>query len=389
MNGYMNVILCDHTEREHLLPLTFTRPVGKIRIGIFTIDEKWRNYSGAQVSFKTQPYLQDLFPQTTTDNNFFVNGALLPTSNIIDEIFALQNEQSLFKGEQWLATRSSHADFTQDSGNRKEFTSECHILNRPWLIFQLNAWALQQDFDWITSHRISAPVPNYVTLIGENIFIEPDAVIMPSIINATTGPVYIGQHAEIMEGSMVRGSLALLDHAQLKMGAKVYGATTIGPHSRVGGEVNNAVIFGYSNKGHDGFIGNTVVGEWCNLGADTNTSNLKNNYADVKIHSYALNRSESTGGQFCGLIMGDHAKCGINTMFNTGTVCGIFANVFDSGFPHRRIPDFGWGGASGFKVFRYDDAMEVAERVMERRNVQLTDDWRAVYLYLFQQLTKS
>ena len=217
--------------------------------------------------------------------------------------------------------------------------------------------------------------------------IEEGAVVRPCIINCESGPVFLAKGSEVMEGCLIRGGLALMEGAQLKMGAKIYGPTTIGPHSKVGGEVNNAVIFGFSNKGHDGFLGNSVIGEWCNLGADTNTSNLKNNYADVKIFNYALNRSESTGGQFCGLTMGDHAKSGINTMFNTGTVCGIFANVFGSGFPHRRIPDFGWGGAEGFKIFRIGEALEAAEKVMSRRGIELNDDWRKVFDHLYHELS--
>ena len=248
---------------------------------------------------------------------------------------------------------------------------------------------MREDFEWIRNNQeVSKGNHHGVVMIGDDIFIEHGATVRPSVVlNSEAGPIYIAKNAEVMEGCLVRGGLALMESSTLKLGSKIYGATTIGPHSKVGGEVNNAVIFGYSNKGHDGFIGNTVIGEWCNLGADTNTSNLKNNYADVKIHNYALGRSESTGGQFCGLTMADHSKSGINTMFNTGTVCGIFANVFGAGFPHRRIPDFGWGGAEGFKTFRINDALDVAEKVMARRGIELTDEWKSIYTHLFDQVT--
>lgn len=385
-----NIILCDHNERDHLLPLTFTRPVGKIRIGIWTIEEKWQHYASAQVSFRTQDYLQRVFPEESTNDNYYVNGALIPTSKLVDQILALDNDASLFDGDQWLATRSVSQLSTVGEGERKVAVGEVRVISRPWKIFQWNGWALEQDFEQLRDSVEQAPVPEGVHVSGSNILIEQGAKVRPgTVINAENAPVYIAKGAEVMEGSLIRGGLALLNGSSLKMGAKVYGPTTIGPHSKVGGEVNNSIIFGYSNKGHDGFIGNTVIGEWCNLGADTNTSNLKNNYSDVKVHSYALGRSESTGGQFCGLTMGDHAKSGINTMFNTGTVCGIFANVFGAGFPHRKIPDFGWGGADGFKTFRLRDALDVAQRMMERRGIELTQDWVDVYTHLFERLTSQ
>ena len=263
-----------------------------------------------------------------------------------------------------------------------ELNAEVKIISRSWRIFQWNGEEITSDLALVRNNGSSAAVPDGVTLIGDDIFIEEGATLRPCTINTETGPVYIGKNAEVMEGSLVRGPFALMNDSVLKMGAKIYGATTIGPHSKVGGEVNNCVIFGYSNKAHDGFIGNSVIGEWCNLGADTNTSNLKNNYAVVKVHNYALNRSESTESQFCGLMMADHAKAGINTMFNTGTVCGVFANVIGAGFPHRRIPDFGWGGAEGFKSYRLNDALEVARIVMSRRSIELTDDIRDMYTHV-------
>ena len=340
------------------------------------------------MGYQTQSYLQGAF-EGIEKCDFAVNGCVIPTASFVAELQGLSQGESLFDGDHWLATRSAAFDkAAAETGSRKQTQSDCKRIDRNWKIFQLNEWAMREDFAWLKENtQETQPVPAGVTVIGDDILIEKGAIVRPSIINTETGPVYLAKDSEIMEGSLVRGGLALMEGSQLKMGAKIYGSTTIGPHSKVGGEVNNAVIFGYSNKGHDGFLGNSVIGEWCNLGADTNTSNLKNNYADVKIYNYALKRSESTGGQFCGLTMGDHAKSGINTMFNTGTVCGIFANVFGGDFPHRNIPDFGWGGSEGFKTFRIADALEVAEKVMIRRGIELSAEWRAIYTHLFEELT--
>jgi UDP-N-acetylglucosamine diphosphorylase/glucosamine-1-phosphate N-acetyltransferase len=217
------------------------------------------------------------------------------------------------------------------------------------------------------------------------LFLEPGAKAQASIFNTQTGPIYLGKDSEVMEGCLVRGGLALCEGAGLKMGAKIYGPTTIGPHAKVGGEVNNSVILGYSNKGHEGFLGNSVLGEWCNLGADTNNSNLKNTYDAVDIWDYAQGRYRSTGLQFCGLFMGDHAKTGINTMLNTGTVVGVAANVFGGGFPPKFIPDFSWGGAEGLTTHRLDKALQTAKAVMARRNTPLTEAAAQLLQAVFQQ----
>ncbi len=378
----MNIILTDHQERDHLLPLTYTRPVAKLRVGLFTIEEKWQRMAAdATISFKAQDYMSKVFPEKDADDNLYVNGAAIPTIELIQELIGLADGESLYQGEAWIATRSA-SKLTEMPASGSELNAEVKIISRSWRIFQWNGEEITSDLALVRNNGSSAAVPDGVTLIGDDIFIEEGATLRPCTINTETGPVYIGKNAEVMEGSLVRGPFALMNDSVLKMGAKIYGATTIGPHSKVGVEVNNCVIFGYSNKAHDGFIGNSVIGEWCNLGADTNTSNLKNNYAVVKVHNYALNRSESTESQFCGLMMADHAKAGINTMFNTGTVCGVFANAFGAGFPHRRIPDFGWGGAEGFKSYRLNDALEVARIVMSRRSIELTDDIRDMYTHV-------
>ena len=254
-----------------------------------------------------------------------------------------------------------------------------------WDIFSKNGAAIKADFDLITKNRTSAPIPEKtVAFNSEAIFIEEGAKLPLCVLNATDGPIYIGKNAEIMEGSMVRGPFALCEESTLKMGTKIYGSTTVGPHSKVGGEVNNSVFFGYSNKGHDGFLGNSVIGEWCNLGADTNNSNLKNNYAEVRLWSYETENFAKTGLQFCGLMMGDHSKCGINTMFNTGTVVGVSANIFGSGFPRNFIPSFSWGGAKGFTTYLTSKAFEVAKVVMLRRGIELSEQESAILEHVFE-----
>ena len=261
------------------------------------------------------------------------------------------------------------------------------MIERPWDIFTLNAGAIEDDFNRLTAGRTSAPVPSSNRVInGDRVFLEEGARAECAILNAHTGAIYLGRDSEVMEGVMIRGPFALGDQGVIKMGAKIYGATTVGPGAKAGGEINNSVIFGNSNKAHDGFLGNSVIGEWCNLGADTNNSNLKNNYSEVKVWSYAEKTIVGTGLQFCGLFMGDHSKCGINTMFNTGTVVGVFANIFGAGFPAKHIPSFTWGMPEEGTLFLPDKAIELAERVMARRNVMLSDADRELVsqLYLMQ-----
>lgn len=269
------------------------------------------------------------------------------------------------------------------------FTGSVLAIRKTWDIFSNNAVVLQSDFDLVTKGRKSEPIPDTNQVKNpENIFIEEGAVVDFCILNASTGPIYIGKNALMMEGCTVRGGLALCDNAILKMGAKIYGAVTAGPGSKLGGEVNNAVLFANSNKGHDGFLGNSVLGEWCNIGADTNTSNLKNNYAPVRLWNYKIEGFEKTGLQFCGLMMGDHSKCGINVMFNTGTVVGVSANIFGSGFPRNFIPSFSWGGASGYTTFRTNKAFEVAEAMMKRRNMEFNGTEAKILEHVFELTQK-
>ncbi|MFO7657265.1 MAG: GlmU family protein [Bacteroidales bacterium] len=385
-------ILFDGPSRDHLLPLTYTRPVAEIRIGILTIREKWEKILNSHCSFLTQGYLKEKYHCHNGKENILINGSVTPSQKLAEEVGRLRQGSRLIKENLLIACNIADRDaetisFEEiDKYPSVESGAEITQLAHVWDIFSKNGEELKKDFDILTKGRKSMPLSNTNKVIHpENVFLEEGAVAECAVINATEGPVYLGKDAEIMEGSLVRGALALCEHASLKMGAKIYGPTTIGPHSKVGGEVNNAVIFGYSNKAHDGFLGNSVIGEWCNIGADTNTSNLKNNYAGVKLWNYQKEGFTDTGLQFCGLIMGDHSKCGINTMFNTGTVIGVSANIFGDGFPRNFIPSFSWGGASGFILYNFSKAMEVAEIVMKRRKVSLTATDKKILEEIFSQ----
>lgn len=368
----MNYILFDQN-REQLLPLTFTRPVCDLRIGILTIREKWSRLLDAEISTLTEDYLSEKYPCVESGDNVLINGGICPTAELVNAISSLEDGQQLVKDGKLLAYRTSNVSKdTLKSDSGIEFTSEVLAVEYPWDIFSKNGEGIKQDYEMITNGRTSQKLSDSNTVIGDgDIFLEEGAKAEACIFNTSAGPIYLGKNSEVMEGSVIRGPFALCESSTIKLSAKIYGPTTVGPHSKVGGEVNNSVIIGYSNKGHDGFLGNSVLGEWCNLGADTNNSNLKNNYDQVRVWSYAEERFAKTGLQFCGLIMGDHSKSGINTMFNTGTVVGVSTNVFGSGFPRTFIPSFQWGGASGFVEYNKAKALATAERVMARRGIEL------------------
>lgn len=386
----MNYILFDGPSRNQLLPFTYTRPVADIRVGILTIREKWEKYLGITTTTITEDYLSEKYDMVELDFNVLINASYLPNADIVELIKGLECNQAIFKGEDVIAfyTKESQENIDLSTFETIDYKGDILKIDHTWDIFSKNDEAIANDFELITTNRVSQPIPVSNNIIApENIFIEEGAVVEFATLNASKGPIYIGKNAEIMEGSIVRGALALCNNAVLKLGAKIYGATTIGPYSKVGGEVNNSVIFGYSNKGHDGFLGNSVLGEWCNIGADSNNSNLKNNYAEVKLWDYSKNSFSRTGLQFCGLMMGDHSKCGINTMFNTGTVIGVSANVFGGGFPRNFIPSFSWGGSSGFVTYLTAKAFEVAKIVMARRNVEFTAQDEAILTHVFEQTT--
>ncbi|KOS06189.1 glucose-1-phosphate thymidylyltransferase [Flavobacterium akiainvivens] len=387
----MNYILFDGPVRTALLPFTFTRPVADIRIGILTIREKWEKYLGYTTTTITEEYLMDKFPMVEMEANVLINAAYLPNEVLAEMVSALEENQAILAGDDIVAfyTKDTQEEVDFDSYEIIEYTDEVIKVEHVWDIFQKNDIAIREDFELLTEGRKSLPIPASVnTIAPENIFIEEGAKLEFVTLNASTGPIYIGKNTEIMEGSIIRGPFALCEGAVVKLAAKVYGATTVGPECRIGGEVSNSVLFGYSNKGHDGFLGNSVLGEWCNLGADTNNSNLKNNYEEVKLWSYEKGGFVKTGLQFCGLMMGDHSKSGINTMFNTGTVVGVCANIFGSGFPRNFIPSFSWGGAAGMVTYDVKKAFETAGIVMSRRNVAFTEQDETILAEVYQQTEK-
>ncbi len=383
----MNYILFDGPSRNQLLPFTYTRPVADIRFGILTIREKWEKYLEVTTTTITEEYLSEKYPMVELEHNVMINASYCPNAELVAIIKNLKENQAVFKGEDVIAffTLEAQENIDLNTFEAIEFNGDVLLIEHTWDIFSKNGEAIIQDFSLLIKGRKSQPIPTSNNIIApENIFIEEGASLEFATLNASKGPIYIGKNAEIMEGGLIRGPFALCNDATLKMAAKIYGPTTVGPYSKVGGEVNNSVLFGYSNKGHEGFLGNSVIGEWCNLGADTNNSNLKNNYAEVRLWDYETESFARTGLQFCGLMMGDHSKCGINTMFNTGTVIGVNANIFGSGFPRNFVPSYSWGGSSGFTTYQTRKAFEVAEVVMSRRNIEFSEQEKSILLTVFE-----
>jgi UDP-N-acetylglucosamine diphosphorylase/glucosamine-1-phosphate N-acetyltransferase len=369
----MAIILFDDTTHHTLLPLTFTRPVANLRTGILTIAEKWGRRLNADFSYHTQTYLQGKFPLIIEEENIFINGAVCPDEGLLEAIDKLQPGQALKGLDKLIAIKLNKTDAESfnagaDFYNAVNYEERFTFIRNPEDIFRQNAVELEKDFTFLTKGRSSAAVSSTNTIIGDRFFAEEGAVAECSTFNTTNGSIYLGKNTEVWEGTHIRGAFALCNDSQVKMGTKIYSGTTVGPFSRVGGEINNAVIWGFTSKGHEGYLGNSVLGEWCNIGADSNNSNLKNNYAEVKLWDYTTQRFRKTGLQVCGLIMGDHSKCGINTMFNTGTVVGVGANVFGAGYPRNFIPDFAWGGAQGYEVYGLKKMFETTQRVFDRRD---------------------
>lgn len=382
----MNYILFDGPSRDNLLPFTFTRPVAEVRVGIMTIREKWNKWLKSETSLQTQDYLSGKWPLAKKDKNIFIDASILPDQSLIEAISNLSEGEKLVQGELIIAYFSEEIS---EAGTVVEYSEEFIQIKNTWDIFSKNGEAIESDFDILTKGRKSQPIPDSVFAKNpDRIFIEEGAELDNCSLNASSGAIYVGKDSLIMEGATIRGPLALCDHAVIKMGAKIYGPTTLGPNCKAGGEINNAVLFQNSNKGHDGFLGNSVLGEWCNLGADTNNSNLKNNYAEVRLWDYNKEGFSKTGLQFCGLIMGDHSKCAINTMFNTGTVVGVSANIFGSGFPRNFVPSFSWGGSAGMSIYKLDKVFETAELVVKRRNLELTEEDKKILENVFEQTSK-
>ena len=387
------IVLFDGQCHKSLLPLSFTRPVAHLRVGILTILEKWEYYLDQKVDVRCKDFLSSKFSSFENSADIGILAGLLPDADLVEVILGLDSNTILMCNEDVLAI----SPLPKNDANMEELLAKysvvqydlpVSIIKRPSDIFLKNGDQLEVDFPLLTVGKSSLDIDQSNTLIGDSIFIEEGARVSASIINAEDGPVYIGKNAQVMEGSLIRGPFALLDNSTLKMGAKIYGPTTFGPHCKVGGEVGNSVIQGYSNKAHDGYLGNSVIGEWCNLGADTNTSNLKNNYSSVKTWNYATETMEDSGTQYCGLTMGDHSKCGINTMFNTGTVVGVFANVFGGGFPAKFIPSFSWGGAIESVDYELEKALNLADVVMKRRDLELSKEDQQLLENIFELTAK-
>lgn len=378
----MNIILFDGEEWENLLPLTFTKPVASLRMGVLSFAERWEKILNTTISYQTQSYLEEKFSTNYQSENIFINPSFFPTTELIHYIKELELNQSILFNGRLVAVKTTE-EFPRITSKIISLEKTIHIKNS-WDLFTYNFQAIEFDFEILTKGRASQPISETNNVLHpEKIFIEEGAKVEFSILNASEGPIYIGKEAEIMEGCMIRGGLALCEHGKINMGAKIYPGCTVGPYCKVGGELNNAILMAYSNKGHDGFLGNAVLGEWCNLGADTNNSNLKNNYAEVKLWNYKEKRFVKTGLQFCGLIMGDYAKSAINTQFNTGTVVGVCANVFQSGFPPNMIKHYSWGGQSDAPVFSFERACEAAEKMMERRKVEFTPTDKKILEHIF------
>jgi len=365
----MQINLDDNGLHLRFAPLSLTRPIGNLRMGIFTNDERWKAFlPDAEIGFTTEKYLSKKF--SSVENGIRVNAAIIPNDELVAAVMHLEANSALYLNELLLAENGIATSKIQFKGEVPV------ILENRWDLFQKNDLVLKADFELITNGRKSQKLSKSNTVIGssELIFLEEGAKVEASILNTSSGPIYIGKDAEIMEGSIVRGPLAMCEHSALKLGTKIYGATTLGPHCKVGGEVNNSVFQAYSNKGHEGFVGNSLIGEWCNLGADTNTSNLKNNYGNVSTYTYETEKEEKTNVQFMGITMGDHSKCGINTMFNTATVVGVSCNIYGADFPPKFIPSFSWGGSAGFVPFKFEKAVEYANNMMERRGLELSEE---------------
>jgi UDP-N-acetylglucosamine diphosphorylase/glucosamine-1-phosphate N-acetyltransferase len=366
---------------QRMLPLTYTRPVADLRVGILTIFEKWSKRLGTtNLSFGSQDYLHPAFSSTFSSESIHVNSNVLPNDALVTALVKLSENEFIVQGDIILASRGN-----VETGKRIEFDQDISMVSYPWDLFKLNRQEIISDYALITKGRTSAPITDpHTKTYGDQIFLEEGVNLRAAVLNAEDGPIYLGKNSQVHEGALIKGAFALGEESHVNMGAKMRGDITIGPHCKVGGEISNSILYGYSSKGHDGFLGNSVIGEWCNLGADTNNSNLKNNYANVKMWDFETSRFKDTGLQFCGLIMGDHSKCGINTMFNTGTTVGVSANIFGDGFPRTIIPSFAWGGAGGFSTYQMGQAFETAELVMQRRSKTLTDAYKAMLQHIFE-----
>ena len=390
----MGIILFDDQFRNNLLPLSYTRPVSAFRVGILTIADKWKRYLNSEISYLTEDYLQEKYPLLISPENLLINAAICPDKDLLEAVVGIREGEALFADQLLIAVQLNEAAAKEFNINkltsyrRVEYPNTIVRIAFPENIFSLNDIEIRKDFELLTKGRTSSSLSNTNIILGDQIFVEEGVDAECSTFNSRSGPIYLGKESLIMEGCHIRGSFALCEGAILKMGAKIYGMTTIGPYSKAGGEINNSVIFANSAKGHEGYLGNSVLGEWCNIGADSNNSNMKNNYAEVRLWDYSNESFRRTGLQFCGLVMADHAKCAINTMFNTGTVVGVSANLFGSGFPRNFVPDFSWGGNQGFELYSLKKMFETAIKVYSRRNIDFNEVEQKILTHVFKLTEK-
>ncbi|WP_257668090.1 putative sugar nucleotidyl transferase [Parapedobacter tibetensis] len=392
----MHVVLFDKANwRKGLYPLTLTRPVADLRVGILTIAEKWAKWLASPFSFLSEDYLAGKYPLgQIVDDVLLVSGNCCPDSRLSDAVLALRTGEALMAGNDFIALRMDsealqHADSMElNSYTLISYTHDFVKINYPEDLFLNNGEQIRSDFELLTKGRTSAELSDSNRFIGNNFFAEEGAKAECATFNSTMGPIYLDKNSEVWEGSLIRGAFALGEGSQIKMGTKVYSNVTVGPYSRVGGELNTCVIWGRSSKGHDGYLGSAVMGEWCNWGADTNNSNLKNNYKSVRLYDYSHSGYRDTGLQFCGTIMADHAKCAINTAFNTGTVIGVGASIFSTGMPPTFVPDFSWGGAEGFTTYQLDKMFETTKLVYDRRNQEFDETEKKLLETVF-ELTRE
>lgn len=379
-----NIILFDlPAVRENLLPLSYTRPIADFLVGITTLRKKWESFLAGEFSYSTVGYLSEKYPMKAAEENLFIASNIIATEQLARRLVSLEPGEVLMADT--MAGQRVLVGF-KDGANRLDevihsmpagivYEEKVDAINYVYDIFLLNGRQIEADFDVLTAGREGQSIPRSNTVIGdpERIYIESGAIVEGVVLNASHGPIYVGRHVEIMEGSCLRGPIALGEHSTVNMGTRIYPGTSLGPWCKVGGELNNVVIFGFTNKAHDGFLGNAVIGEWCNLGAGCVASNLKNDYTEIKLWNYPSHRFLRTGLQFCGLIMADHSKAGINTMFNTATVVGVGVNIHGSGFPRNFIASFSEGGPSGFTDLPMEKFFDIAKRMMARRGRSLSE----------------
>ncbi|HWV70474.1 MAG TPA: putative sugar nucleotidyl transferase [Pseudosphingobacterium sp.] len=392
----MQIVLYDDNElRVNFYPLSLTRPVADLRVGILTIAEKWSKWLKLPVSYLTAEYLQTKYPLGLEEDVLLIKANICPDEALCEHVISLKHSEKLSDGKAFIAARSKITELQRlkesnfEDYKSVDYTRSITYINYPEDIFRINGYELRKDFDLLTEGRVSGTLSSTNTIIGDHIFVEEGASAECSTFNSLKGPIYLAKNSEIWEGCLIRGSFALGENSQVKMGAKIYSNVTVGPSSRVGGELNTCVIWGNSSKGHDGYFGSGVMGEWCNWGADTNNSNLKNNYKSVKLYHYGSKQYRNTGLQFCGLIMGDHSKCAINTAFNTGTVVGVGASIFGSTMPPTFIPDFSWGISENAEVYELNKMFETTELVFDRRNRKFDHVEKSILEEVFQITDKQ